>query len=213
MPASEFIAMASSSTVLGDPLLKTQHFIGASRYEKVSEDEVVGHHQLRVPHQRYANDGEMKTIKVKGHAHSTNTHWYKKVDGIWKFAGLCPNIRWYEYDFDRVFEQGRNQLGEPEKEEAKPALPMANQDALNGPAQDELAFEGSAMHEASKLEVQTRPAEMYGEDKTKDDDQMSGDTEIGERAESNDKEEGMKELLGKVMGVPTSAPSEVAATA
>jgi scytalone dehydratase len=54
----------------------------------------------------------MKTVAVKGHAHSTNTHWYKKVDGEWKFAGLCPNIKWFEYDFDKVFADGRDAFGD-----------------------------------------------------------------------------------------------------
>ncbi|KAH0538925.1 Scytalone dehydratase [Glutinoglossum americanum] len=111
MPAEEFVAMASSPTVLGDNLLKTQHFIGASRWEKVSDTEVIGYHQLRVPHQKYTDDS-MKEVAVKGHAHSTNKHWYKKVDGVWKFAGLAPNIRWFEYDFDKVFESGRESFGE-----------------------------------------------------------------------------------------------------
>ena len=47
---------------------------------------------------------------VNGHAHSTNTHWYKMIDGEWKFAGLSPDIRWFEYDFDKVFESGRHEL-------------------------------------------------------------------------------------------------------
>jgi len=111
LPAAEFVAMASSPTVLGDPLLKTQHFIGASRWEKVSDDEVIGYHQLRVPHQKYTDD-TFKTVAVKGHAHSTNKHWYRKIDGVWKFAGLAPDIRWFEYDFDKVFESGRESFGE-----------------------------------------------------------------------------------------------------
>ncbi|KAI9867375.1 MAG: succinate dehydrogenase flavoprotein subunit [Trichoglossum hirsutum] len=111
MPADEFVAMASSPTVLGDPLLKTQHFIGGTRWEKVSDTEVIGYHQLRVPHQKYKDD-TMKEVAVKGHAHSTNKHWYKKVDGVWKFAGLAPDIRWFEYDFDKVFESGREAFGE-----------------------------------------------------------------------------------------------------
>lgn len=111
MPANEFIAMASSQEVLGDPLLMTQHFIGGTKWEKVSEDEIVGWHQLRVPHQRYT-DASRTAVAVKGHAHSTNQHWYKKVDGEWKFAGLNPNIRWGEYDFDQVFASGRDAFGE-----------------------------------------------------------------------------------------------------
>jgi scytalone dehydratase len=111
MPAEEFVAMASDPAVLGNPLLKTQHFIGGTRWEKVSDDEMIGYHQLRVPHQRYTDETRSQ-VAVKGHAHSFNKHWYKKVDGEWKFAGLCPDIRWFEYDFDKVFSEGRDSFGE-----------------------------------------------------------------------------------------------------
>ncbi|KAL1880083.1 Scytalone dehydratase [Diaporthe australafricana] len=111
MPAEEFIAMISDKAVLGNPLLRTQHFVGGSRWEKVSDTEVIGHHQLRVPHQVYT-DATLKEVRVKGHAHSYNMHWYRKVDGVWKFAGLNPDIRWSEYDFDRVFADGRENFGE-----------------------------------------------------------------------------------------------------
>jgi scytalone dehydratase len=134
MPADDFVAMASDPKVLGDKTLMTQHFQGASKWEKVSDNEIIGYHQLRVPHQKYT-DETRKTVAVKGttletprqmsmanywtgHAHSSNTHWYKKdKDGVWKFAGLCPDIRWFEYDFDKVFASGREELGEKEKEE------------------------------------------------------------------------------------------------
>jgi scytalone dehydratase len=102
MPADDFIQLASSGHFLGDPLIKTQHFIGASRWEKTGEDTIQGRHQLRVAHQRYA-DGELKEVALKGHAHGGATMWYKKIDGIWKFAGLCPDIRWSEYDYDKMF--------------------------------------------------------------------------------------------------------------
>jgi scytalone dehydratase len=124
MPASEFIAMASDPKVLGNPLLKTQHFIGGTKWEKVSEDEIIGWHQLRVPHQKYT-DETMSEVAVKGHAHSTNQHWYKKVDGEWKFAGLNPNIRWSEFDFDKVFEEGRQELGEKDEEKVVVEPPKA----------------------------------------------------------------------------------------
>ena len=114
MPAEEYVAMASDPLVLGDPLLKTQHFIGASRWEKVSDTEAVGWHQLRVPHQRYTDESRME-IAVKGHAHGTNQHWYCKIDGVWKFAGLAPEIRWGEFDFDKVFASGRETFGGQEE--------------------------------------------------------------------------------------------------
>ena len=118
MPADEYVAMASDPHVLGDPLLKTQHFIGSSKWEKVSDTEVIGWHQLRVPHQRYTDETKTQ-VAVKGHAHGTNQHWYKKVDGKWKFAGLAVEIKWGEFDFDKVFASGREQetLGESEKKE------------------------------------------------------------------------------------------------
>lgn len=103
--------MVSDKKVLGDKRLKTQHFIGGTRWEKVSDDEVIGWHQLRVPHQRYKDDS-LTDVEVKGHAHSTNKHWYKKFDGVWKFAGLAPYIRWSEYEFDKVFAGGRDAYGD-----------------------------------------------------------------------------------------------------
>jgi scytalone dehydratase len=110
MSADEFVAMISDPAVLGNPLLRTQHFVGMTRWEKVSDTTVKGYHQVRVPHQRFT-DKSMTKVAVKGHAHSNNIHWYRKIDGVWKFAGLAPDIRWCEYDFDKVFESGRNQYG------------------------------------------------------------------------------------------------------
>ncbi|KAF2720446.1 Scytalone dehydratase [Polychaeton citri CBS 116435] len=124
MPAEDFVKMASDPNVLGDPRLKTQHFIGGTKWEKVSDDEIIGYHQLRVPHQKY-KDYDLKEVLVKGHAHSHNTHWYKKIDGVWKFAGLDPNIRWSEYDFDKVFEAGRDELGEDPALQASGIPPKA----------------------------------------------------------------------------------------
>ncbi|AEO57327.1 hypothetical protein MYCTH_102118 [Thermothelomyces thermophilus ATCC 42464] len=112
MPAEEFIAMISDKSVLGNPLLRTQHFIGgASKWERVSDTEIIGHHQLRVPHQVYT-DASLQNVEVKGHAHSHNTHYYRKVNGVWKFAGLEPEIQWFEYNFDKVFASGRDSYGE-----------------------------------------------------------------------------------------------------
>merc|ERR1712169_138214 len=64
MPLDDFIKMISDPKVLGDPLLMTQHFCGASKWEKVSDTEIIGHHQLRVPHQKYTDASRTK-IKVK----------------------------------------------------------------------------------------------------------------------------------------------------
>lgn len=111
MPSDEFVVMASDPRFLGNPLLKTQHFVGLSTWKKTSKDEIEGTHQLRVPHQRYT-DITLKEVTVKGHAHGIATMWYRKVDGVWKFAGVCPQIRWTEYDYDKVFSEGKEHFGE-----------------------------------------------------------------------------------------------------
>ncbi|KAM3519023.1 hypothetical protein NHJ13051_007778 [Beauveria bassiana] len=102
MPADDFIAMVSDGDFLGDPCVKTQHLLGASRWERVSETEIVGHHQLRAAHQVYT-EPDLKTVKLQGHSHATNKHYYTRVDGVWKFSGLAPLVRWNEHDFEKVF--------------------------------------------------------------------------------------------------------------
>ena len=102
MNEDEFMAMAMDKGFLGDPCVRTQHLLGMSWYEKVSDTEVIGHHQLRAAHQVYTA-ADLKTIKLVGHGHATNEHYYRKVDGVWKFAGLKPSVRWNEGDFEHVF--------------------------------------------------------------------------------------------------------------
>ncbi|KAI9730420.1 MAG: centractin- actin- protein of the dynactin complex [Cirrosporium novae-zelandiae] len=112
MSADEFMAMVSHEGFLGDPLVKTQHLIGGTWWEKLSDTEVIGHHQLRAAHQVY-EDSSMTKIRVKGHGHATNELYYRKIDGVWKFAGLKPRVNWNEYDFDSVF-KGMKELRETE---------------------------------------------------------------------------------------------------
>jgi len=102
MPSEEFVAMMSHTGFVGDPLVHTQHHIGASKWQKISNEEVIGHHQLRAAHQRYTSP-DLVTVENKGHGHATIKHIYKKIDGVWKFAGLRPRVRWNEYAFDKIF--------------------------------------------------------------------------------------------------------------
>ncbi|RDL41188.1 putative scytalone dehydratase [Venustampulla echinocandica] len=102
MSATDFMAMVTDDDFLGDPCVKTQHLLGATRWERISDTEVIGHHQLRAAHQVYT-DASLKHVKLRGHSHATNEHYYRKVDGVWKFAGLKPTVRWNEHDFEKVF--------------------------------------------------------------------------------------------------------------
>ena len=102
MLSADFVALISNPHFLGDQTIKTQHFVGCGRWIQKSETEITGHHQLRVAHQRYT-DESLSTVTIKGHAHGTAIFDFRKVDGGWKFAGLTPNIRWSECDYDKMF--------------------------------------------------------------------------------------------------------------
>lgn len=96
--------MASSPHFLGNKRIKTQHFIGAGKWERNGEDSIKGTHQMRVAHQKYQDD-ELKEVRYHGHAHGNATiHYRRGEDGAWKFAGLEPGIRWSEHDYDKIFQ-------------------------------------------------------------------------------------------------------------
>ncbi|KAL4802407.1 Scytalone dehydratase [Aspergillus unguis] len=106
--AEDFTLMISAPTLLGNPVVRTQHLIGASWWESVSETEAVGHHQIRAAHVRF-RDTNLQEELHRGHGHGSNEHFYEKINGEWKLAGLRPNTHFMEFNFDRVFgEQGEH---------------------------------------------------------------------------------------------------------
>ncbi|MCJ1463673.1 hypothetical protein MMC07_002281 [Pseudocyphellaria aurata] len=105
LPSEEFVGIMSHPGFLGDPLIHTQHHIGASKWQKISGEEVLGHHQLRAAHQRYTGP-DKQTVENKGHGHAMIKHWYRKIDGQWKLAGLRPTVRWNEFEFEKIFKGG-----------------------------------------------------------------------------------------------------------
>ena len=100
MPAEDFVGIMSHVGFVGDPLVHTQHHIGASKWQKVSEEEVIGQHQLASSHQRYGT-ADLKTVENKGHGHAMVTLYYRKIDGEWKLSGLRPTVRWNELEFEK----------------------------------------------------------------------------------------------------------------
>lgn len=104
MPAEQFVAMASDEKFLGNGRIKTQHLIGAGKWIQTDADEVTGYHQMRVAHQKYKKD-EQTEVLYQGHAYGKATVHYRRVDGVWKFAGLEPDIRWAEHDYDKIFQE------------------------------------------------------------------------------------------------------------
>ncbi|PGH19879.1 hypothetical protein AJ80_03798 [Polytolypa hystricis UAMH7299] len=102
LPSEKFVEMMADPLFLGDPLVESQHFIGATKWERVSDEEIISHHQSRAAHQRFADDTRT-TVAVKGHGHGTVTTFFKKIDGVWKWAGIRTKVIWNEYDFENVF--------------------------------------------------------------------------------------------------------------
>ncbi|KAF2666908.1 Scytalone dehydratase [Microthyrium microscopicum] len=101
MSTDEFLAIFSDKTFLDDPLVDLQHLIGLCKYEKTSDTEIFGDHQIRAAHQRYTID--KNTAEVQGHGYGLIRHYYKKLDGHWKLAGLRPTMRWVEGSFSDIF--------------------------------------------------------------------------------------------------------------
>lgn len=91
----EYVAILKK--IIGDERLKTQHFLGASRWERLSDDSVHVWHQARVAHQRYT-DVNLTEVVNKGHGHGVVQHWYKKINEVWKIEGSASSAEWTEYD-------------------------------------------------------------------------------------------------------------------
>lgn len=100
-PASKFVSYISRPDLLGNPRTKTQHLLGASKWEKTSDTEIVGHHQIRAGHQKYTDD-TCQVAQYQGFAYGTNTYTYKKIDGLWKLAGLGIGVRWATGDMEKI---------------------------------------------------------------------------------------------------------------
>ena len=77
--------------------MKTQHFLGGSKWECLDDGSVSVDNQIRVAHQRYTDEAMTEMVN-KGHAHGRTKHWYKKINGSWKLEGVAPALYWTEYD-------------------------------------------------------------------------------------------------------------------
>lgn len=104
MPASDFVALASSPGFLGNKRIQTQHFVGAIKWEQTSGDAITASHQMRVAHQKFKDD-ELKEVAFRGHAYGWAFTRYSNVDGVWKLAGVGPDLRWTEHNYDKIFQE------------------------------------------------------------------------------------------------------------
>lgn len=92
----QFTAIIADKKVIGDPHVKTQHLLGAGNWSSPGDGTVQVSWQLRVAHQRVAED--MTTQVNFGHAHGYNQHTYRKIEGVWKIVGIAARIGFIEGD-------------------------------------------------------------------------------------------------------------------
>jgi scytalone dehydratase len=69
--------------------------------EKLSDTEIKSQHQSRAAHQRW-EEGR-GDIAAKGRGHGLVTTFYRKVDGVWKWASIQTKVDFNEHEFERVF--------------------------------------------------------------------------------------------------------------
>jgi scytalone dehydratase len=79
--------------MFGDPLLHTQHLIGSSKWEKTSNVEILGLHQVRSGSVRSDSPNKGDEGVVESHRTLIVKHWYRKIDDVWKLAGIKPFLR------------------------------------------------------------------------------------------------------------------------
>lgn len=93
----------SNSLFLGDPLVSSQHLFGAAaKWIKTSETEIDGYHQSRAAHVRWRDEAKTD-VTAKGHGHGNVLIKYRKVEGVWKWAGIKTHVRWNEHDWNKIF--------------------------------------------------------------------------------------------------------------
>ncbi|RMZ79468.1 hypothetical protein DV738_g3414, partial [Chaetothyriales sp. CBS 135597] len=77
------VLLNTTRRYLQDNNIKTRHFIGASKYQKVAHDEIVGWHQVGVLQYQFT-DSTMSIPSGEVRTHTNNKFWYKKINGSWK---------------------------------------------------------------------------------------------------------------------------------
>lgn len=78
--------------MFGNELVLTQHLVGASKWEKVSDSEIHGFHQMRSRTSRVV-DIDSGATAVENDRSTVVKHLYVLVDGQWKLGGIKPLLR------------------------------------------------------------------------------------------------------------------------
>lgn len=75
--------------MFGNPLLRTQHLLGATRLEVVSSTEVTAYHQVRSESIKVSEEDSKSVVDVSSRR-VVVTMSYVKINGQWKISGMKP---------------------------------------------------------------------------------------------------------------------------
>jgi scytalone dehydratase len=78
------------------------HHIGGSKYDRTGPDTVTGYHQVRIEYKRWKTM-EKKEVEVEGQGLTMMLHYYQKINGVWKLAGVKPTGRLSNFNFEKIF--------------------------------------------------------------------------------------------------------------
>lgn len=105
-PAAEYIATVNAAEKLGNPVVATQHLLGASTWSRPATNNITATYQVRAQHLRFGRDAagnrtskQLATAAIYG----TVDHHFVKKNKIWKLAGLKPTTSFVEGDMDAIF--------------------------------------------------------------------------------------------------------------
>ena len=102
LTSSTFASALARPERLGNAALRTQHLLGAVKWEEPEHGALHGTFQIRAAHQLLA-DEHLDVIK-EGHDHGVVRLRFVKVAGSWKISGVKPDIWWSEGDLVKLFQ-------------------------------------------------------------------------------------------------------------
>jgi scytalone dehydratase len=112
LTADQFVKLSNNENRLGG-IVDCTHHVGASKFERIGPDTVTGHHQVFFEYKRYKNmEKKNDEVEATGEGLTIMLHYYQKVDGKWKLAGVKPRVRMSQFNFPEI-------LKEPQQKDTK----------------------------------------------------------------------------------------------
>ncbi|KAF2848067.1 NTF2-like protein [Plenodomus tracheiphilus IPT5] len=105
-PAAEYIATVNAPDRLGNPLVATQHLLGASTWSRPASNSITATYQFRGQHLRFSGNVEGNRTNVPlatAVMYGTVDHYFVKKYNVWKLSGLKPTTFFVEGNLTAIF--------------------------------------------------------------------------------------------------------------